>query len=336
MEHPTRTEAPAKIAGFWKRIFAMIADSALLGAVGWLATFQFADSLIALGTNGRILGLGVSILYFGVLNSRIGGGATLGKRLFGLRVVRRSGAKLGLLRSLLRAVIYLVPLYLNGWFIALPPLQPWQQIAFSTVDLTVVFGMGVAMIYLYIANVSTRQTLHDLAVSSFVVTEESAGTSVVGYTHRTHLVIVALWMLLFLAGIPLAWSYLPNIAASNPFGLNVNGLTAVQDAVVQVPGVLSAQVTQNSSSVWSEGKKETVTSLNVLVDVDHRVSEQQAKTFAEGVARRVLATSPNILGEQKLKVTVRYGYDIGVWKQSQSFNFIDTPSAWRTALLQTR
>jgi len=331
MEHPTRLETPAVIGSFWKRIFAMIADTLLLGAIGWLATFQFADRLIAFGPNGRAIGLGVSLLYFGILNSSVGGGATPGKRLFGLRVVKRSGARVSLIRSVWRAIVYLVPIFLNGWFFALPPLAPWQEIAFSTVDSTIVFGMELAMIYLYIANVSTRQTLHDLVAGTFVVKADSMGAPVANRTHSVHLVVVSVWLLLFLAGIPLAWPMLKNFATSNPLGIDIKGQTAVYQTVTAQPGVLSAQVNTNTFTSWSSGgKSETTTSLDVSANLDHAVTQEESRTAADAIARRVLAVKPDILGQQELGVTVRYGYDIGVWSQWQAYNYVDTPANWKS------
>jgi hypothetical protein len=211
-----------------------------------------------------------------------------------------------------------------------PPLLPWQEIAFATAISTLVFGMGVAMIYLYIANVSTRQTLHDLFAGTFVVKRD--GGVVENRTHRVHLVIVGVWLLLFVAGIPLAWPLIKNFDASKLFGGDFKTLTAVYHAVNAEPGVLSAQVTQNTNTFWNSGKKETTTSLQVTVTIDHAVDDAEAKSVAKVIAQRVLAVTPDIIDREKLSVTVRYGYDIGVWSRWNAFNSIDTPADWKTAL----
>ena len=86
----------------------------LLGIIGIVAGLIFYDSFVRLGGWGRLIGLGVVLPYFGVLNSRIGAGQTLGKRLLKVRVVGVGGAPLPVPRSLLRTTVLAVPWFLNG------------------------------------------------------------------------------------------------------------------------------------------------------------------------------------------------------------------------------
>src|SRR5258708_30891020 len=90
------------IAGFWGRVAAFVIDCLILSVptlLLGLALFRWAAGL---GPAGRLIGFVVALLYFGVLNSRFGGGQTLGKRLLGIRVADRAGAPLSPMRSFLR------------------------------------------------------------------------------------------------------------------------------------------------------------------------------------------------------------------------------------------
>ena len=88
--------------------------------LGWAAFDAFA----ALGSWGRLVGFAVAWPYFGVMNSRLGGGQTLGKRLLGLRTVSLDGALLSPARGFLRSAVVSLPWFLNG-AVADPDLLQW-------------------------------------------------------------------------------------------------------------------------------------------------------------------------------------------------------------------
>ena len=94
--------AEGRIAGFWIRLFADGLDALVLGAVGFLIATVFRDGLLRLGEKAVLFGIPFTLLYTGVLQSHIGGGQTLAKRLLGLRVLRLDGQFLSLDRSLVR------------------------------------------------------------------------------------------------------------------------------------------------------------------------------------------------------------------------------------------
>src|ERR1700743_1265368 len=102
-----------ELAGFWRRIGAMLLDLILLGIAGWAIGTGLQDRLMAMGQEARLIGLPIAVLYYRTCNSRLLGG-TPGKHALGLRVMRRDGRGIGLAASIWRALVYLVPLYLNG------------------------------------------------------------------------------------------------------------------------------------------------------------------------------------------------------------------------------
>lgn len=86
-------DAHSQIAGFWQRMLGLIVDLIVvcvpLIALGWALT----GWLEALGQAGRLIGFVIALGYFGLLNSSLGHGQTLGKRLLGIRVVDPNGAR---------------------------------------------------------------------------------------------------------------------------------------------------------------------------------------------------------------------------------------------------
>jgi len=109
-----------RFAGFWLRALALLVDLLVLGFGVWLArllagqAFEEVLSRTVLDAKGEtfarysalhalardFLGLGVPFVYFTLLEGV--GGATLGKRILGLRVRGPEGLPIGLIRAALR------------------------------------------------------------------------------------------------------------------------------------------------------------------------------------------------------------------------------------------
>jgi uncharacterized RDD family membrane protein YckC len=304
-------QAPlARIAGFWRRIFAAIVDTIVLGIVGLAIGYAFYDRLIALGPYGRIVGFPIALLYFGLLNGAVGGGATLGKRALGIRVVGRDGASVSAVRSLWRGAVYLIPFYLNGLDLSFLPLSQTQMIVAVALDVFFVFGVLGATVYLYIANIRTRQVMHDLAAGTFVVRYEGVRAPVKVRINRVHLVVISIWLLIVLAAVPLGLRYAGPVLKNwfnTTFDTNTDTLQKLQSAVNADPDVLSTSVTVNTTTF-----------------------------VADSIAARVLAAAPDNAGQQRLVIVVRYGFDIGIASGWQGFNYGYTPDEWRARIRNAR
>src|SRR3989338_11331733 len=96
------------ICGFWKRIQAFLLDLVLLAFFGLLLGLFLGKLFTPLGIWGRSIGFIITILYFGILNSSIGKGQTVGKGFVGIQVVTTKGQFLRLDRSLLRSGILIL------------------------------------------------------------------------------------------------------------------------------------------------------------------------------------------------------------------------------------
>ena len=158
----TAPQAPQSIiiAGFWKRLLAFIIDGLLLGIVGFLLGLMFFEQFARLGGWGRLVGFIITVSYFGVFNGSIGKGQTIGKRFTKLNVIDRDGQFLSPRKSFPRSAILVLPFFLNGALIPTSVIMSPLGILIGLI----VFGIGGAIVYLYIFNRRTRQSLHDLAV----------------------------------------------------------------------------------------------------------------------------------------------------------------------------
>jgi uncharacterized RDD family membrane protein YckC len=317
-----------KIAGFWRRLFALFIDGILLAIVGMVIGAAFYPQLVEMGQSGRLIGAAITLVYYGVLNSGWGGGATLGKRMLGLRVVRRDGHTIGLFRSFVRTVIFWTPFYLNGVFfqsVHIPGLPPDPRILMvvGVLDVAAVFVGTFLIFYLYLFNARTRQSLHDLIAGTFVVRAEPADAPVAVHVWKGHLIVALLLVLLLSGGT--FWIYKSRVSFTGA-GTTLEQLTALQHAVGARPGVGAVQA-QTSTFVTTSGKQ---TALILVVRM--RVIPPSLDAVENDVATTVLKTDPTILGQQNLSVKVVYGYELGIWSWTVAEQFSGSLADWSKRL----
>lgn len=135
--NPTRPEAgqemdvlTARHAGFWIRVLAQLIDAALLALVGGVLTeLSFHPRALDFADTGPSALL--SLLYFGVFWSKVGGGQTVGMRFLGLRVMSTDGRLIGVGTAVIRwlgLVVSFSVLFLGVIWVAFDPQkQGWHD-----------------------------------------------------------------------------------------------------------------------------------------------------------------------------------------------------------------
>jgi uncharacterized RDD family membrane protein YckC len=167
---PTSTAAPAqgRVAGFWVRVLSDVIDALVLGVFGMLLAIPLRGVFERLGERGVFIGLAVSLAYSGVLQSYIGRGQTLGKRLLKLRVTKLDGSFLSLDRSLVRYVLVSFPVYQTAVAYALVTVLPFLRLEWIS---AVSVGLGTAVFFgcfLVIPFHPLKRGIHDLLAGSIV------------------------------------------------------------------------------------------------------------------------------------------------------------------------
>jgi len=298
---------------FWPRIGALILDSIILGIVGFIMGLIFFDAFANMGIYGRLVGFVISISYFGILNSSIGRGQTLGKKACNIRVVGKDGKPIALLPSLIRSGILFIPFYTNGL-----PIFPTELFSFFTVILSVlIFGLGFSIFYLYVANKRTRQSLHDLAVGSFVVVRgEETKLEENKKVNRGHYFVCGIFTFsIVLFGLFIA----PSIAKNDTF----TPLLETQKDVWNLDFVSYCQV-GDSTTRSTNG---TFTHFNVSAVVKEKQSK--GKEQFKSVAEQVFKSYPKIEERDQLRITLTYGYDIGIARSYSTQTVADTIPNWK-------
>lgn len=298
------------ICGFWRRIGALFIDTLVLGVLGYVVGLFLEDIFVQLGNWGRLIGFVVSITYFGVMNSSLSNGQTIGKRILNIKVVDSSNSTISLPKSFLRYSFLAVPFSLNGTQITNEALLPYLVYLLSFI----IFGGLFSISYLYIFNRATRQSLHDLAVGSYVVNTEVSPKELPS-VWKPHLVVVA-GLFITAALVP---AFTSDLSKSEPF----KGLLATQEAINSNESVKHAGVTEGSTTFTSSDSS-TRTITYVRAQAFLYKNNVDDSDIAKELAQVIIKTYPESLNKNLIQVTLTYGYDIGIaskWNNySHQFN----------------
>ncbi len=289
------------IASFWRRFGALFIDTLVLGLVGFLLGLALESTFVQIGGWGRFVGFAIALVYFGAMNSKLFDGQTIGKRLLSLRVVDSDNQAISLVRSTLRYIVLATPFSLNG-----AHFSNEAMLSFLIYPLSLtIFGGILSIIYLYIFNRVTRQSLHDLAVGTFVV-NANIEKKEIGKVWKTHLVVVTV---LFVAA-AIVPAFTGKMAQNEPF----KEMLAVQSALSNEPGITYAAVTTSTATFSSsnEGTRTTTYVTAQAVLSSNNVSDVE---FARQLAAIVVKNYPEAMNKDALRITLTYGYDIGIWSQ---------------------
>jgi len=160
------------VVGFWKRLISDILDAITLGLFGGLLAIPFKEFFYKLGENGLWLGLCITFLYTGILQSSIGKGQSLAKKALKIQVLKKDGSYLNLFESFLRYTVIAFIFY-NQWVAtALISVFPFlNNPAFFTFysSLIIVLFFGTVLL---VALHPLKRGLHDLIVNSIVVRKD--------------------------------------------------------------------------------------------------------------------------------------------------------------------
>ncbi|HEY0701194.1 MAG TPA: RDD family protein [Candidatus Acidoferrales bacterium] len=317
----TPSEAPAStallpasraLAGVWRRTLAFIIDACILGLPAAVLAVPFFDFLSRLAPWAKLIGFCIALPYFAILDSRIGGGQTLGQRLLAVEVVDASGQNISFGKSLLRYFIFAVPYFLNRLELSqsgTPAIVLWATSL-------IIFGVGGSTFYLMLFNRHSRQGLHDLAVGSYVVDAHDYGPVAARPIWPTHRTIMAT-LVLILVGTTMYFEH--SLEGRVPFAQ----LLLDQAAIEKMPQVRTVGL----SDMRNLNNGETQHVLGVSVAWTGKVEDEQK--FADEVARFLLENDPTAQDYERIQIVLWRGYDLGIANSQVSHTFAHTPEEWK-------
>lgn len=312
------------LAGFWRRLCALLVDAAILGVIGQGLGSVFYDNLCQLGPWGRPLGFLIAIAYFVPLSGALGGGQTAGKRLLGIRLVDGEGHPPSAGRAGLRESVLLLPYFLNN---ALMPPSVDAALGRMVVA-AVVLLIGPALLYLSIFNRRTRQGLHDLAARTYVVEAGAGGRPLAAPGIWVgHYVILGLLLSALTAAGYFASRWAARIA-------DMDGIAAACREIQGsgrwlVRALTRAEMFQVGKT--AEGVGMAKTSFVNVAAVSLKPIEDADKDLDE-LARIVLKAYPDAAKADVMVVHESYGFDIGIAWRSQAYGARYPPVQWQARL----
>jgi uncharacterized RDD family membrane protein YckC len=306
------------IGSVWRRFVAFVVDGIIVGVAGTVIALPFFDTFSHLGPWGRLVGFFLALSYFAILDSNIGNGQTLGKRLMHLQVVDKDGGTISFWRSALRYGLFAVPFYLNG--ILLPTTRtPWVVSALASL---VVFGVGGATLYLVLFNRHTRQGVHDLAVGSYVADADKSGPLKTMPTWKAHWAILGSLLLVLGVGTGILGK---KLGKWGPFPELLEDVRLIEELRgVQVAGAQDLNWTN-----WGNGEKKKI----LVINVYWTGKSADDESFADQVAKLILEHDSKVRDRDLLRVTIIRGYDIGIAHAQVSHPYEHTPAEWNARLV---
>jgi uncharacterized RDD family membrane protein YckC len=303
------------ISGFWLRVFAFLVDETILGAPAFLLGLVFFDQFAQLGSWGRALGFVVSLLYFGLMNSALGGGQTFGKRLAKIRVVDANGSFIPWTKSFARYSILGLPYFLNNAHIPPRFLFGWTGSLLSFL----IFGIGLSIIYLIIFNCRNRQSLHDVIIGTYVTKTQAIAGAPKPKIWMGHYVVVTLLLAISIF-VPFL---MKGFVDKEPF----KELLALQTSILRQPEVTYASVFAGKNFFSDSSGTRSFTGLTAAVSLDRRVNNYDQ--LANRIARAIFENYLEAKQRDRITVTIIYGYDLGIaWANThQTYNF--SPLEWQ-------
>lgn len=294
-----------KISGFWRRLAALAIDVLVLAAIGFVIGAIFFNALARLGPQGFWVGLLIAVAYFSWMNSSYHNGQTIGKKLMKIRVVDMLGNTVSWWRSFKRSALLVLP------FIYPSVEQESLDQVFSAIALFV----AVTIVYLYIFNNRTRQTLHDLALKTFVVhADYDLALEEIPVASR-HYAGIALTGVLVVALTIFAWSQTQ---------YTIPGAGSTLKELHKDPDVYQAAVNHIVSSN-SEGR-----SNKIAIAITVKKTPAPVYLKAKQISELVMQAMPDAKGADSLSVTIYYGYNIGIARYQKGLTYAGTPADWES------
>lgn len=147
---------------FWRRVAAFVLD------IIFITVAAYAIAALFPGIPIIYLVISTATIYEGLMHSKLAGGRTVGKSVFGIKVVDDKGRPISLLKSIVRTQVLYWPVVIG--FNALITVG-----ALSTPFQWSMILALVAIVGTFLFNHGTRRSLHDFASGSHVVSVSTKG-----------------------------------------------------------------------------------------------------------------------------------------------------------------
>lgn len=283
-------------ADWFRRAAAFCVDMIIIAGCAWLVSLLPFGLLQRLGPWGPVVGTVVVLFYFGLGNSVVWGGQTVGKRFCLIRVVDQDGELLSPVRSVGRAAIFWVPFQFNGF-----PVEGIPEYM-TTIWGGLFAASALATVLLFFFNGPSRRCPHDYFTRSATVM--SVGTPAFGPDVPRRVVWISAGVGL-LALFTTVWSFLHPAAESKDLGPLYRGYRAG----LATEGVWGLGVHLNTTTRTVNGQEQTVKTLRISARVTK--PKKEFKELRKQLAETVLSAMPEVDPGLLVQVTLETGVHLG-------------------------
>lgn len=302
----------------WRRLVAFVVDALLLGAPALAVGFLLFEAASALGEWGRLVGLALAATYFAVFDSRLGGGQSPGKRLLGVKVTRWDGTLLSPGTAAVRALILLIPFYLNG----LQVDEGTSAVLLSLLTL-LVFGLGLSIVYLFLFN-SSRRSLHDLATGAVVVDAQTIQPPRLLALWPGHWIAVGAVCSLAIAA-PLI-----DKLGGEPSG-ELKELRDMSRSIMTLPEVKTAYVGRQWGTMTSlNGGTQRWEAVIIVASVRTPSASSDDDRIAKQIKDAMFTKHSDAIGEKRVAITLRRSFTFGLAHGNKDVSVTTSLAEWRT------
>lgn len=306
-----------KLATRKRRLFAFFIDALIIGVFGWMIGWSFEDAILQLGNFGRAVGAVVVLLYFGICNSKLMNGQTLGKMLLNIRVVDKNSNYISVAKAILRASPFALYILLNGM-----PVSDSSDLYPSLILGTILFSIPVLEIYFAIANESL-QSLHDMIAKTYVVSAKTEGS--IDLTNKKAVLYAGLALPILIMAIVFAGSS----AVANKL-IYVKDMQKIVSVASQELPISSITMYRNKTAITNLNGETTETKL-IQVTATKKSKDENDTLLAGKIAKIIFDSGFAFEEDENLFIAITYGYDIGIASKYTSNKFNDTPKNWKEA-----
>jgi len=308
--YPPKFTYPA--AGFWRRIFAILIDMLILGIPAGVLGWVLMPWVNKLGNASQLLGFLFVLPYFGIMNSALAKGQTLGKSLLNLSVRRGNGEYLTLLQSILRTLVLFSYMFFNG-LTGFFPNTPIIKNALSGVG----FGLIVGLVLLFLINKETRQTWHDLLFDTRVLDLRKKTKDKPAKMAKHSWIIALAFALITIGG---------QFVAANQSGSQVldPALTEISQQMVQQYELSSLTFATRSIQVNSNGESKISNTLMVRAYAIEKINKDQIADLSSKISTEIQKKYTQISQYDSINISVITGFNLGFVNSSSTSVFTYT------------
>lgn len=342
---PRPSAPPSPYAGLWARGAAAAVDVLLLFGVVSAIGFPLATLWTRLSCAAVWVGFALTIAYSGLLNSSLGGGQSLGKRLLHIRVVGPQGAPVAPAHGLLRALILAFPAFMGRsgmsglpsraamlhMYESPPAAAPLASQTAYWLLAAVLAVVGAVQAYLVLANHPAHRGLHDLASGTIVVPadrKELVEMPSVAPVHRV--VVLVILALSAAAGLRLGGIYRAFTAQLGEGGPSRG--QQMQAAVLRLPGVNTVRVRAElppGAPRTGPGPNGEIVTLVVGWAGPHQAASSEV---ADQAAIAALGQAPELATARELIIRVERRWNLGFGTRVRHEEFRRSPAQWQPRL----